>query len=377
MPNEYEQLLRRTNQTPSPGGMDLNALLSRGIQGTIAGAQEETGIKRKVVASDLLSQQLAQAAQELQNRMQGYEFEQTKGFDQSLLNDPRVGATLSDAFKQTGFNPLTSPNSRAMLGAFHKFQPGVKSHQDNAAEILKNWQVVNWSGDRPEPDEVKWARNVLGIGAGTTTGTDTNDAMEKRLKELERRAGVTGTVSEHVPYGFGRAAAGGAVGGVGFYGGSKAFEAGAAKFAPKMGAGKLTAGKFGSGLVGSGIAELILSQIDPRNFEAQREYPKTALAAGAIGIGGASKAKQAFEKIPFLARFTRRGAQLQHAAQMEEAAAKAAQRGSNLGPEYKGSFGGGQPPPQQSPPTGAAPKQPYKPNVKGYEEFLKKQFGER
>jgi hypothetical protein len=369
--NALNELLSRrfgNQQTPSPGGMDLNALLNRGIQGTMAGAQEETGIKRRMAASDLLSQQLTQAAQELQNRMKGYEFGQEQQFDTSLAGDPRLQATLADAFRRSGNPMLTPPASRHALAAFHQFDQSVGSHEKNAIDILQAWQLSphqypgpnNTMIDLPEPGEVKWARNVLGIG-GTTTGTGTNAPAPK----------TTGTVSEHVPYGFGRAAAGGVAGGAGFYGGSKAFEAGAARFAPKMGAGKLAVGKIGSGLVGSGIAELILSQLDPRTFEAQKEYPKTALISGAAGIGGASKARQAFEKLPFLAKLTRRGAQT-------KAAVEAAERGVNLGPNYPSSFGGGQSP--QQPPLatqGAAPKKPYKPNVKGYEEFLKKQFGER
>jgi len=392
-------------RTPSPGGLDLHALLNRGIQGTMAGAQEETGIRRRKDASDLLTAQLSQAAQELQNRMHGYEFEQEKQFDTGLAQDPRLQASLADAFSRSGNPFLTAPTSRHALAAYHQFGPAVQGHNEIAASILKNYQLTASPG-APDPPEVAWAKKVLGVGGAGGGQPPSNPPPDNKTKE-------------QVPFGALRAAGTGVVGGVGAYGGSKLFEAGAKRFAPSMSPGKMAAGKFGSGLVGAGIGQTIYNLLgDPRGIEAEREHPIAALGGTLVGGYATGKAAEAVSKVPWLARLTSR----YRAGQANLAQTEAAQAPSRLqlpAPQQEApsgmattpqstALGGSAGGPQMGDfvrrfktfynrnptaeelesfargqgPTGGrkllpAPTEPYKPNVKGHEEFIKQYFGER
>ena len=395
-------------RVPSPGGLDLNALLSRGIAGNIAGAQEETGIKRRQAAGDLLSQQLAQAAQELQNRMQGYEFGTIQDFDAALRSDPRLAATLTDLARQQGVDWMTSPTSRRVLEAFGQFQPGVASHQERAASILKNWTASGAAyGDMPEPPEVAWARNVLRVGGATTrTGTNAPSAAPAATSKQNQ-----------VPYGFGRAAAAGGVQGLGYVAGAKGLTSAVSKLAPKL-ASRLpgwagpVAGLITAGLAGTGYNALV----DPRALEAEAEHPfaaglstaGTATAANRLrarmmsareaGVTGHQSAlggllQEHFERSGGLRTPPARTTPL---ALPPPSTGPSATGGPQMGDfvrRFK-TFYGRNPTQQElehfsrgGAPTASAPgplrlnappkeKGPYKPKVKGYEEFLQKQFGQ-
>jgi hypothetical protein len=422
MPTDYEQLFRQAGRTPSPGGVDLNALLSRGISGTIAGAQEETGIKRRQVSSDLLSQEIARAAQELQNRVQGYEFGKVQDFDRAIEGgNPSLSATFADAFDRSGNRFLTGPTSRMVLGEMHKFTPGVDSLNNIAASILKNWQVVNYDGTMREPAEVAWARNVLRV-PGMTSGAGTN---------APSAPGQTQTTEKQppVPYGLGRAALGSGVTGAGAFAGGKLFSSLAPKVVPKLAGRFPIAGPVLSGILSGALTQSAYEKLDPDILQAQREHPIASIVSS---LGGGSLANR-------LQRFVGSGPAAFATSMASEAVEKGTESitrrllgagggrtvpGSTTTPRLAlpppssavGATGGPNPqdfvkrfktfygrnPTQQeyeqftrgtstsaprkllnAPPTprkllNAPPTQPkpYKPKVKGYEDFLQKQFGE-
>src|SRR6266704_2543786 len=142
-------------------GFDPSRMIQQMTPQIMQDVEERRKMGRGKYSQDILTQKLAQAAQELQNRMAGYDFSRRKAHDESFT-DPEMQAMFK-AYQLGGNMPYTGPiRSPEQLHDIETLQTGASSRDVEDRRVAA--QVLTQPGlAQPGSAIHDWAKNILGI----------------------------------------------------------------------------------------------------------------------------------------------------------------------------------------------------------------------